>query len=82
MKTAVGTSLLIISANSLVGFVGDLQSGSEIDWKFLLIFTSIAILGILVGNYFSTKIEGAKLKKGFGWFVLIMAIVILGKELL
>jgi uncharacterized membrane protein YfcA len=82
MKTAVGTSLLIISANSLVGFAGDLQGGSEIDWKFLLIFTSIAVIGILVGNHFSTKIEGTKLKKSFGWFVLTMAILILGKELL
>lgn len=79
VKTAVGTSLIIISLSSLVGFV---ISASEhlIQWPFLLGITSIAIMGILIGNYASTKIDGKKLKPAFGWFVLIMGIYIIMKE--
>ena len=80
MKEAVGTSLLIIAAKSLVGFGGDL-SNTTIDWVFLLTVSGIAIVGIFAGNYFATKIDGNKLKKGFGWFVLVMGIYILIKEI-
>jgi uncharacterized membrane protein YfcA len=80
MKMAVGTSLLIIALNSLIGFTGDLGH-HVIDWKFLLIITAIAIAGIFVGGALAKKIAGYKLKKGFGWFVLIMGIYIIIKEL-
>jgi uncharacterized membrane protein YfcA len=82
MKQAVGTSLLIIAAKSLFGFVGDLGASQEIDWMFLGIFTALAVVGISLGVYLSKYIPGAKLKTGFGWFVLIMAIYILTKELI
>lgn len=81
MKKAVGTSLLIIAIKSLIGFVGDVQN-LEIDWNFLIIFTSIAIGGILLGIFLSNYIEGKKLKKAFGWFVLVMGVYIMVKELL
>lgn len=80
MKEAVGTSLLIIAAKSLIGFTGDLGH-FEMNWNLLLIVSSIAIAGIFLGNYLSLKIDGAKLKKGFGWFVLVMGIYIIIKEL-
>lgn len=79
MKQAVGTSLLIIAAKSLIGFTGDL-SHYEMDWQFLLLVTAIAIGGIFLGNWLSVKIASAKLKKGFGWFVLIMGVYIILKE--
>lgn len=81
MKLAVGTSLFIIAIKSLIGFIGDVQTGQEIDWQFLLIFTSISIIGIFVGGYLSNFIPGEKLKKGFGWFVLVMAVYIVAREL-
>jgi uncharacterized protein len=81
MKMAVGTSLLIIAAKSLIGFLGDV-SNLTIDWAFLLPFTSLSILGIFIGSYLSKFIEGEKLKKSFGWFVLVMGIYIIAKELL
>ena len=81
MKQAVGTSLVIIAAKSLIGFLGDVAN-REIDWNFLLIFTSIAVAGIFVGSWLSNKISGEKLKPAFGWFVLIMGVFILGKSLL
>lgn len=80
MKKAVGTSLLIMAANSLIGFLGDIFT-SDIEWRFLLIFTAISIIGIFAGNFLSKKIPGEKLKKGFGWFVLLMGIYILIKEI-
>lgn len=81
MKKAVGTSLLIIAAKSLIGFTGDL-SQQTMDWSLLLSVTLMAVLGIFAGNALSKKIDGNKLKKGFGWFVLIMGIYMLLKEML
>ena len=51
------------------------------DWKLLLSVTALAIAGIFVGDALSKKIDGDKLKKGFGWFVLVMGIYIIVKEL-
>jgi uncharacterized protein len=79
MKQAVGTSLLIIAAKSLIGFTGDLTEQS-IDWTLLGFVTSMAVVGIITGNQLSKKIDGNKLKKGFGWFVFVMGLYILIKE--
>jgi uncharacterized protein len=80
MKLAVGTSLLIIAAKSLIGFLGDVGQ-QVIDWKLLITVTVLAIAGIFIGNALSKKVPGYKLKKGFGWFVLVMGIYIIVKEL-
>ena len=81
MKLAVGTSLLIIAAKSLLGFLGDV-SNHGIDWGFLLLFTALAIVGIFLGGYASNYIPSNKLKAGFGYFVLLMGIYILVQELI
>lgn len=81
MKTAVGTSLLIIALNSLVGFAADAGT-YHTNWKLLTIISLIAILGVILGGALSLRIRGDKLKKGFGWFVLMMALYVLVKELL
>lgn len=81
MKLAVGTSLLIIAAKSLIGFLGDVST-QTIDWQLLLIFTSLSIVGIFIGSALSKKINDQVLKTGFGWFVLVMGIYIITKELL
>ncbi|MEN9597706.1 MAG: hypothetical protein RL596_17 [Bacteroidota bacterium] len=80
IKEAIGTSLLIIAAKSLIGFTGDLGN-TQMDWGLLLSITSLAIVGIFVGNIFSKKVPADRLKKGFGWFVLIMGIYIIIKEI-
>jgi len=81
MKMAVGTSLVIISIKSLIGFTGDLSNPNlSIDWTFLAIFTSITILGIFAGSKLSDVIPGKKLKPGFGIFVIVMGVYILIKE--
>jgi uncharacterized membrane protein YfcA len=82
MKQAVGTSLLIIAAKSLIGFTGDVMENAEkMDWTLLSVVTALAVVGIFIGNRLSKKIDGAALKKGFGWFVLVMGIYIIVKEL-
>ncbi|MEY3741762.1 MAG: hypothetical protein RL371_664 [Bacteroidota bacterium] len=82
MKQAVGTSLLIIGAKSLIGFTGDLMENFALmNWSLLLMVTVLAVVGIFVGNQLSKKIDGSALKKGFGWFVLVMGIYIIAKEL-
>ena len=80
MKEAVGTSLVIIAAKSLIGFFGEPSDGS-VDWPFLLSVSAFAIAGIFVGMALARKIDGAKLKPFFGWFVLVMGIYIIVKEI-
>ncbi|WP_313806938.1 sulfite exporter TauE/SafE family protein [Flavobacterium sp.] len=80
MRKAVATSLFIIALNSLIGFTGDVQN-LDIDWQFLCIFTSISVTGIFIGIYLNKFLNDAQLKKGFGYFVLLMAVFILTKEL-
>ncbi|WP_126654200.1 sulfite exporter TauE/SafE family protein [Chryseobacterium aureum] len=80
MKMAIGTSLVIISLNSLIGFFSSLNH-AIIDWQLLVSITAIAIVGIIIGSQLSKKIDGKKLKPAFGWFILIMGIYILVKEI-
>lgn len=80
IKEAIGTSLVIIAAKSLIGFFGE-NNQQQIDWGFLLLVSTFAIIGIFIGSFLSKKIDGSKLKPAFGWFVLIMGIYIIIKEL-
>jgi uncharacterized membrane protein YfcA len=80
IKKAIATSLFIIAINSLIGFLGDVQN-LDIDWTFLLSFTVVSVVGIFLGMWLNRFIDGKKLKKGFGWFVLIMGVYIIFKEL-
>jgi len=80
MKIAVGTSLIIIALKSLLGFfLGDALT-MEIDWQFLAIFTGLSLIGIFIGSYLSNFIDGKRLKKGFGYFIFVMAIFIFYME--
>jgi uncharacterized membrane protein YfcA len=80
MKKAIGTSLFIIAINSLIGFLGDVQN-LPIDCSFLLVFTGLSIIGIFMGMYLSKFTNENQLKKGFAYFVLVMALVIFYKEI-
>lgn len=82
MKEAIGTSLFIIALQSLVGFSGEVAvNKGSIDWSFLAIFACLSIVGILMGTFATKFISGDKLKKGFGFFVLVMAVFILYQQL-
>jgi uncharacterized protein len=79
MKKAIGTSLLIIALNSLIGFSAD-TGHFDIDWKFLIIISVITVTGIFIGGFLAKRLEADRLKKAFGWFVLFMGIYILITE--
>lgn len=76
MSLAVGTSLAIITTQSLAGFVGVVQTASRIDWLLLVTLTGLALLGMAGGLALARRISGARLRAGFGWFVLAMSVVI------
>jgi uncharacterized membrane protein YfcA len=80
MKVAIGTSLIIVSVKSLVGFCGDLSS-IEIDWTFLLTFSGLSIAGIFIGTRISDRMDSESLKPMFGWMMISMSIFILVKEI-
>lgn len=80
MKVAIGTSLIIISLNSLIGFFSSVNH-VEIQWSLLATISMIAIIGIIIGAQLSKKIDGKKLKPIFGWFILVMGIYIIIKEI-
>jgi len=81
MKHAVATSLAIISLKSLIGFIGDIEV-QIIDWNFLLLFSAISVLGIYVGQYYSNRVSDDQLKKGFGFFVITLSIIIFITEVI
>lgn len=82
MKKAIGTSLCIVCINSFVGFFSSLNLHEEMNWQFLISFVACTAVGILAGTVISKGIESTKLKKSFGWFVLLMSFYILTKELI
>jgi uncharacterized protein len=82
MKHAVGTSLAIITINSLIGFAGDVSAGMHFDFSFIIVFSLIATGGIVLGSRLTQFIPNKKLKPAFAVFVLLISFYIFGKELL
>ena len=82
MKIAIATSLIIIASKSLLGFfLGDVFT-IDIDWQFLALFTTISLVGIFIGSYIGNFTDEKKLKKGFGYFILVIALFIFYMEFL
>ncbi|MEM7370714.1 MAG: sulfite exporter TauE/SafE family protein [Bacteroidota bacterium] len=81
MKKAIGTSLTLAASKSLIGFIADaVNMGGEINWGFLFSIGAVMVLGILLGSYASNYLPANKLKRGFGWFILFLALLILVRE--
>lgn len=82
MRVAVGTSLMIIAFQSLLGFAGDVSRGLLIDWTLLAYVVSFAVVGIMAGSLVAHRINEKKLKVAFGWFVLAMGVAILLQQII
>ncbi len=82
MRVAIGTDLLIIAAKSLVGFVGEAQVVDSIDYGFLAAIIGLPLLGIVIGAHLNTRVPASRLKTAFGWFVMLMGIYIVAREVL
>ena len=76
MKQAVGTSLLVIAMKSATGFAGYLDQVA-IDWGTLVLFTIVAIAGILAGTYLVRFVSQQALKQSFAVFLVVMGVFIL-----
>ncbi|HLP20758.1 MAG TPA: sulfite exporter TauE/SafE family protein, partial [Chitinophagales bacterium] len=80
MRKAIGTSLVLVAANSFVGFLGDVSSNPNMDWQFLFIFSGFSISGVVLGTYLHKHVQGNQMKRYFGWFVVLVAVFMLVKE--
>jgi hypothetical protein len=80
MPLAVGTSLVIIAMQSFAGFAGHLAN-EPIDWRLAGMVTAAAVVGALIGGKLVALIDPATLRKLFGWFVLLMASLMLAEEI-
>ncbi len=81
MKHAVGTSLSIVALKSFAGFAG-YAGAVEIDYVLMAYFTSVAIVGSVLGSMISHRLPGALLQRGFGTFLVFVASYILYKSVL
>lgn len=79
MQAAVGTSLLVIALKSFAGFAGHATQVS-LDWPLVLGVTAAALAGSFVGVRAAGRIPAANLRRGFGWFVVVMAVFMLAQE--
>lgn len=80
MPVAVGTSLIVIAMKSFAGLGGYLST-VQIDWRLAGMVTGAAVVGSLIGGRLTSMVDPDTLRKGFGWFVLLMSSVILAQEI-
>jgi hypothetical protein len=80
MSLAIGTSLVVVALKSFAGLAGYLGHVA-IDWPLALLVSSAAVVGSLSGARLSARVSPAVLRQGFAWFVLVMAALILFREL-
>lgn len=81
MPLAIPTSLAIIAAQSLFGFTGAMGN-TPVDWPFSIGLTAVAVAGLIVGTRFKSRVDPAKLRPAFGYFVLVTGLFILVQELI
>lgn len=80
MPAAVGTSLVVIALKSTAGLAGYLAD-VRIDWGVALAVTAAAVVGAVIGERLSGRVHADDLRRGFGWFVVVMGVFVLGQEL-
>jgi len=80
MDIAVGTSLVVIAMKSFAGLAGHLGH-VDVDWPVTIAVTIAAVLGSIAGGRLAGRIPPEKLRRGFGGFVLVMAVFVLSKQL-
>jgi uncharacterized membrane protein YfcA len=76
MRQAVGTSLAVITMNAAAGFAGQ-PSFAGIPWAFVILFTGVAMTGILLGTWLGRLIDQRTLKRAFAVFLLFVAALVL-----
>ena len=83
VRMSVGTSLLIIASNSLIGFLQEMvDHHNALNYTFLMLFSTLAAAGIFIGLRLSMQLNSVQLKKYFGWLIFVLGIGVLMKELM
>ena len=76
MPIAIGTSLLIIVANSAAGVLSHLD-GADIDWSITGAFVATAIGASLIAGHYGTRMNTARLTRWFAVLVFAVATYVL-----
>ncbi|KOS53342.1 sulfite exporter TauE/SafE family protein [Rhodococcus rhodochrous] len=76
MSVAVGTSLIVIVANSAAGLVAHLGD-ADIDWPITAAFAGAAVVTSLVAGHLGTRMETGRLRRWFAWLVFAVAAYVL-----
>ena len=79
MKKAIGTSLVIITLNCLVGILGNFEVVESLNYLLLSTMAALAIVGILIGTWSIRFIPDKDLKPVFGWIILVLSAVIFAR---
>lgn len=82
MKNAVGASLFIIALKSLLGFIGDLQTGISLEVPLLPLMLVATFIGMAISTKVAGKLDSTSLQTFFAFFTLAVAIFIIGIELI
>ncbi len=77
MRQAVGTSLLVITANSLAALAARTGSGGDLRWELIGPFAGAAVLGAWDGKRLAAKVTGGTLQRIFAYVLLAVAAVML-----
>lgn len=77
MKQAVGTSLLVISLNSLAALTARTGADGDLRWEVIAPFAGAAILGAWDGKRLASRITGQALQRVFAFVLLAVAAVML-----
>ncbi len=80
MQEAIGTSLVVVTTNAAIGFVGYLGT-VDIDWRLFVTFTSIAVAGSFLGAALSRRLSAERLRTGFAWFLVVTASYMVWREI-
>ncbi|MFD5515571.1 sulfite exporter TauE/SafE family protein [Streptomyces sp. NPDC127066] len=73
MRAAVGTSLLVITANSLAALLARAGTAQALDWAVVAPFAGAAVLGAWDGKRLAARVSGGTLQRIFAWALLAVA---------
>lgn len=76
MKEAVGTSLVLILLSCIAGFLR-YQGSLALDWRAIVLFTTIAFVGVAAGARVVRHVSQDALRRGFALLLLVMGTLVL-----
>lgn len=79
LRTAIGTSLLIITVTALAGLGGHLVGG-EIDWPLTIAFGSAGMVGAWIGARSGRRVSSARLQRLFALMLIAIAAFLLARN--